>query len=85
MNTYVIRRLGGWRTEEQLEAATGRWMRVAEEEMPDEIRWVRSYVVRERDGRLGTFCICEASSAERIREHAFLAAIPASMIYETAA
>ena len=85
MKTYVIRRLGGWETDEQLQAAAERWLRVAEEEMRDEIRWVRSYVVRERDGELGTFCICEASSPERIREHAFRAAIPASQIYEMAA
>jgi hypothetical protein len=52
--------------------------------MRDEIRWVRSYVVRERDGDLGTFCICEASSPERIREHASRAAVPASRIYEMA-
>jgi hypothetical protein len=38
--------------------------------MPDDIRWIRSYVLAETDGSLGTVCIYEASGPEAIREHA---------------
>jgi hypothetical protein len=84
MNLYVIRRPSGWRTPEQLEAAAARSKQVGDEEMPADVRWIRSYVVHESDGGLGTFCIYQASSPEKIREHAERAGIPASDIFEVA-
>jgi uncharacterized protein DUF4242 len=84
MQLYVIRRPSGWRTPEQLQAAAARSKQVGDEEMPADIRWIRSYVVHEPDGGLGTFCIYEASSPEKIREHAARASIPASDIFEVA-
>ena len=36
----------------------------------EEIRWIRSYVLAEDDGRLGTVCVYQASSPEAIRDHA---------------
>jgi hypothetical protein len=50
----------------------------------DDIRWIRSYVVRESDGGLGTICIYEASSPEKIREHASRVDMPAVEILEVA-
>ena len=44
--------------------------RIGNEEMSDRVRWIRSYVVHEPDGRIGTFCIYEADSPEAIRAHA---------------
>ena len=82
MNLYVIRRPSGWRTGEDLQAAAARSKQVGDEEMSADIRWIRSYVVKEADGGLGTFCIYEASSPEKIREHAARAGIPASDIFE---
>jgi hypothetical protein len=82
MNLYAIRRPDGWRTTKQLEAAAARSKAVGDNEMSDDIRWIRSYVVREPDGGLGTICIYEASSPEKIREHAGLADIPADEIAE---
>jgi hypothetical protein len=38
--------------------------------MSDQVRWIRSYVVRCEDGSLGTVCIYEATSPEAAREHA---------------
>ena len=38
--------------------------------MSEDIRWIRSYVLSEPDGRVGTVCIYQASSPEAIREHA---------------
>jgi hypothetical protein len=52
--------------------------------MPADVRWIRSYVVHEADGGLGTFCIYQASSPEKIREHATRADIPATDIFEVA-
>jgi hypothetical protein len=69
---------------EDLQAAAARSKQVGDEEMPADIRWIRSYVVLEADGGLGTFCIYQASSAEKIREHAVRAGIPASDIFEVA-
>jgi hypothetical protein len=84
MDLYVIRRPSGWRTPEQLQAAAARSKYVGDEEMPQDVRWIRSYVVHEADGGLGTFCIYEASSPETIREHAERAGIPATDIFEVA-
>ena len=82
MNLYAIRRPSGWRTPEQLEAAAARSKAVGDNEMSDHVRWIRSYVVREPDGGLGTICIYQASSPDKIREHAELADIPADDIVE---
>ena len=84
MNLYVIRRLNGWRTPEELQAAAARSKQVGDEEMSSDIRWIRSYVVHEADGSLGTFCIYQASSPEKIREHASRAGLPANEIVEIA-
>jgi hypothetical protein len=84
MHLYVIRRPSGWRTPEQLEAAAARSKRVGDDEMPTDIRWIRSYVVHEVDGGLGTFCVYQASSPEKIREHALRADIPATEVFEVA-
>ena len=84
MNLYVIRRPSGWRTPEDLQAGAARSKKVGDEEMSSDIRWIRSYVVQEADGGLGTFCIYQASSPEKIREHAARAGIPASDIFEVA-
>jgi Protein of unknown function (DUF4242) len=84
MNLYVIRRPSGWRTPEQLQAAAARSARVGDEEMSSDIRWIRSYVVQESDGGLGTFCVYQASSPEKIREHAARAGIPATDIFDVA-
>jgi hypothetical protein len=84
MELYVIRRPSGWRTPQQLEAAAARSKQVGDDEMAADIRWIRSYVVHEIDGGLGTFCIYQASSPEKIREHAERAGIPATDIYPVA-
>ena len=69
METYVILRRGGWRTADDLAAAAER--STAEgERMPDDVAWIRSYVLEERDGTVGTVCIYQASSPEAIRRHA---------------
>lgn len=70
MDTYVIRRRSVWASAEELEKTASRSAKVGNEEMPDRVRWIRSYVVQEEDGRLGTVCIYQAVDPEAIREHA---------------
>jgi Protein of unknown function (DUF4242) len=83
MDTYVILRRSGWRSPEDLEAAAGR--STAEgDKTPDDIRWIRSYVMAEEDGNLGTVCIYQASSPEAIRNHAGLADLPVDEIIKVA-
>jgi Protein of unknown function (DUF4242) len=76
MNLYAILRRSGWRSPGDLEEAAGRSTRVGDEEMPDDIRWIRSYVLEEGGGSVGTVCIYEASSPDAIRRHASLADLP---------
>jgi hypothetical protein len=79
METYVILRRGGWQTADELEAAAAR--STAEgDKVPDDIAWVRSYVLAERDGTVGTVCIYQASSPEAIRAHAARADLPVDEI-----
>jgi hypothetical protein len=79
METYVILRRGGWRTPDELQDAADR--STAEgEQMPDDVRWIRSYVLAETDGSLGTVCIYQASSPEAIRTHAYRSGLPVDEI-----
>ena len=48
--------------------------------MPDDIRWIRSYVLDEPDGTVGTLCVYQASSPEAIRRHAQRADLPVTEI-----
>jgi hypothetical protein len=80
MQLYAIIRRGGWQTGADLEAAAARSTQVGNEEMPSDIRWIRSYVLEEDGGGLGTVCIYEASSPEKIREHAERADLPVTEV-----
>jgi hypothetical protein len=83
METYVILRRRGWRTADDLEEAAAR--STAEgERMPDEVRWIRSYVLEERQGDVGTVCIYQAASPEAIRKHAAAAELPVDEIIRVA-
>jgi uncharacterized protein DUF4242 len=84
MQLYAIRRPMGWRTPGELSEAAAKSRRIGDEEMPSDIRWIRSYVVKEEDGSLGTVCIYEASSAAKIREHADRVGMPATEVVEVA-
>jgi sporulation protein YlmC with PRC-barrel domain len=76
MDTYAIVRRRGWQSPGDLEEAAGRSKKVGDEDMPDDIGWIRSYVLQEDDGSVGTVCIYQASSEEAIRKHADLADLP---------
>lgn len=83
METYLILRRSGWRTAGELKEADAR--STAEgERMPDDVTWIRSYVLDERDGRVGTVCIYQASGPEAIRAHAGRADLPVDEIVKVA-
>jgi thiamine biosynthesis protein ThiC len=84
MDTYVILRRNGWASPADLEKAAARSSKVGDEDMPDDIRWIRSYVLDEGDGAVGTVCIYQASSPEAIRRHAGSADLPVDEIIRVA-
>jgi len=69
MDLYVIRRRSNWADGAELEAAAAK-SSAEGEKMSDEVRWIRSYVVQEEDGRLGTVCVYEGVSPEALARHA---------------
>ena len=83
METYVILRRGGWRTAEDLQEAAAR-STVEGGRMSDDVRWIRSYVTAETDGRVGTVCVYQATSPEAIRRHAGAADLPVDEIVKVA-
>jgi hypothetical protein len=80
MDQYAIIRREGWATPGDLQEAAARSSDVGDNEMPSDIRWIRSYVLVEESGELGTVCIYEASSPEAIRDHAKRADLPVTEI-----
>ena len=84
MNQYAILRRSGWRSPADLQEAAGRSKQVGDEEMSDDIRWIRSYVLEEDGGSVGTVCVFQASSPEAIRDHGQRADIPVDEIIPVA-
>ena len=84
MKLYAILRRSGWRSPQDLQVAAERSMKVGNEQMPHEVRWIRSYVLEEGGGSVGTVCIYEATSPEAIRKHASLADLPVDEIIAVA-
>ena len=84
MHLYAILRRGGWRSPAELADAADRSTRVGDEEMSEDVRWIRSYVLEEQGGSVGTVCIYEATSPEAIRKHASLADLPVDEIVRVA-
>lgn len=83
MQTYGILRRNGWPSTSELEEAARR--STAEgERMASDVAWIRSYVISERDGSVGTFCVYQAANPEAIRRHAGAAALPVDEIVELA-
>ena len=79
MELYAIVRRDGWRTGDELKEAAAR-STAQGDAMPDDIRWIRSYVLAEDAGGLGTVCIYQASGPDAIRRHADAAGLPVDEI-----
>ena len=84
MELYTILRRGGWKSAADLEQAAARSKQVADEQMSDDVRWIRSYVLEEGGGSVGTVCIYQATSPEAIRKHASIADLPVTEIIRVA-
>jgi thiamine biosynthesis protein ThiC len=84
MELYAILRRNGWSSGSELEKAAARSTKVGDEQMPNDVRWIRSYVLSEADGSVGTVCIYEATSSKAIRTHASLADLPVDDIVHVA-
>jgi hypothetical protein len=84
MELYAILRRNGWRSGADLEQAAERSSKVGDEDMAEDVRWIRSYALSESDGSVGTVCIYEATSPEAIRKHASLADLPVDEIIPVA-
>ena len=84
MNTYAIRRKHAWQSVEELEQVAARSKQVADDDFPSDIRWIRSYVIAETDGTLGSICIYQASNPEAVRSHAHRVGMPADEILDVA-
>jgi hypothetical protein len=80
MKTFVIRRRNAWKSARELEATAAVSLRIGNEDMADKVRWIRSYVVQEGDGSLGTVCVYQAVHVDAIREHARRVGMPANEI-----
>ncbi|MDH5631143.1 MAG: DUF4242 domain-containing protein [Gammaproteobacteria bacterium] len=80
MDTFIIRRRNAWKNGDELKAIADKSLKIGNEDMPDKIRWIRSYVITEEDGTLGTLCIYQATSADAITEHAKAVGMPADEI-----
>lgn len=83
MKTYAILRRRAWPTGPDLEAAAARSTE-AGERMSNDVKWIRSYVLGETDGGLGTVCIYQATGPEAIRAHAAAADLAVDEIIEVA-
>ena len=84
MKLYAIRRLNAWGSPAEVEQVGARSKQVADDEFQTDIRWIRSYVIAEEDGSLGSICIYQASSPEAIRKHAQRVGMPADQILDIA-
>src|SRR5690242_19815539 len=81
MNLYAIRRRDYWDTPEALQKTAARSAEVGDE-MAGDVKWIRTYVVQEADGKLGTVCIYQGTSAEKVREQAERTGMPADEIVQ---
>jgi hypothetical protein len=80
METFVIFHRSAWETKEEVDAAAAVSGRVEDEEMSDQVRLIRSYVLDEEDGTLGTISVYQAVDEDAIMEHAQRAELPADEV-----
>jgi hypothetical protein len=80
MQTFVIMRRSGWNSPAELSEAAARSSAVGLNQMADQVRWIRSYVTDEGNGRVGTVCVYEAVDEAAVREHARRANLPCDVV-----
>ena len=80
MELFVVLRRGAWDSEDELDDAAAVSVQVADEDMDNRVRWIRSYVLEEEDGTFGTVCIYEAEDEDALLEHSQRAELPADEV-----
>jgi hypothetical protein len=84
LKLFAIRRKHAWSSPAEVEQVGASSKQVADEEFPADVRWIRSYVIAEEDGTLGSVCIYQAISPDAIRKHAHRVGMPADDIWKVA-
>ena len=79
MQTFIIRRREAWKDAQELEGVAARSKQIGDEEMSDDVRWIRTYVLDD-GGTLGSLCVYQATSADALLEHAKRVGMPADEI-----
>jgi hypothetical protein len=79
MDLFAIRRRQAWSGPDELEQVAARSKQIGDEEMSDQVRWIRTYVINDGD-TLGSICIYEAVSAPALRDHAQRVGMPADEV-----
>jgi len=76
---FLIRRRSFWPTLAELDDTAAAARRVGAQ-MATEVSWLRTYVVRENDGLLGTVCLYQSVAPEALVRHAARVGMPADEI-----
>ena len=79
MPLFLVPRTRAYLSEEELAAAADCLPAVAAA-MPDDLRWIRSYVVAEEDGTFSAYCLYEADDPEAVRRHSEALLLPTDAI-----
>ncbi|HZO79738.1 MAG TPA: DUF4242 domain-containing protein [Solirubrobacteraceae bacterium] len=82
MQLYTIRRRNAWESPDEVQRVAKRAKDLADSEFPNEVRWIRSYVLADDDGTLGSLCVYQAVDADAIRRHSGRVGMPADEITE---
>jgi hypothetical protein len=75
MNAYLVRRFGIAANASELDAALTR-LRTPEDRPMLRCRSLRSYALREADGRFGLACVVESDSVLSVHEHGWASRLP---------
>jgi hypothetical protein len=79
MNLYLVPRTRAYLSDEELAAAAD-CVPAVNETLRGELRWIRSYVVREDDGTYSAYCIYEATGPEVLERHGEALRLPTDAI-----
>lgn len=79
MDLFAIRRREAWSGPDELQEVGGRSKQIGEDQMSDQVRWIRTYVLDD-GGTLGSICIYQAVSEDALRDHAQRVGMPADEI-----
>ena len=80
MQTYLVRRVGIAANAAELDASLTRLRDGEDPQYGLEAKWLRSYALREPNGRFGLICIFLADKASTLLEHAKHILLPATEV-----